>query len=111
MGLGSTTKKIQLLAERAEQLYAQIGELREQINELRTTVEATGRTVDDLERRSEKQWALLVAIAEAQDVDVEQVLTEAAIEDLEVETEATEDDSGTEDEVIEEATSDTPSES
>ena len=83
MGLGSTTKKIQLLAERAEQLYAQLNEVREQIAELRQTVDRTGRQVDAIEREQETQRVLLEAIADEQGIDVDSVLTEAAIEDAE----------------------------
>lgn len=102
MGLGSTTKKIQLLAERAEQMYNQVGELREQINELRDTVEETGRQVDTLEKRDERQWVILQAIAEEQGIDVDVVLADASIETVEVEEpdeaeqEEEADDAGTE---------------
>ena len=85
MGLGSTTKKIQVLAERAEQMYAQVGELRDQINELRDTVEATGRRVEILDRRSEQQWEILQAIAAEHEIDVDHLLTEAAIEEIDPE--------------------------
>ena len=84
MGLGSTAKKVQTLAERAEQLYTQILELREQMTELRTTVEATGERVRTLDRRSQEHEAILTAIAESHDIDVEAVLTDAAIEDVQV---------------------------
>lgn len=84
MGLGSTAKKVQVLADRAEQVYTQIMELREQIAELRETVDKTGQRVDELHVRSEKQWAVIQAMAEEQGVDVEQVLTEAAIEEVDV---------------------------
>ncbi len=83
MGLGSTAQKLQAMAERAEQLYAQVMELRDQIADLRETVEDTGRDVDELMLRSEKQWALLQAIADEQGIDVDSVLTEAAIEEIE----------------------------
>ena len=85
MGLGSTAKKIQTLAERAEQLYSQILELREQMAELRETVEATGTLTRELDRRSQQQWAIIQAIAEAEGIDVDAVLTEAAIEEVVVE--------------------------
>ncbi len=80
MGLGSTAKKIQVLAERAEQLYSQVGELRDQIHELRDTVEATGRKVDTIEKRNERQWVILRELAEQQGIDVDVVLAEASIE-------------------------------
>ena len=91
MGLGSTTKKLQLVAERAEQMYKQVGELRDQITELRTTVETTSTRVEELDRRSEQQWVLLKTLAEQQDIDVDAVLTEAAIDEVPAE-EASSDD-------------------
>lgn len=91
MGLGSTTKKIQVLAERAEQMYKQVGELRDQIQELRETVEETGDRVEGLDRRSAQQWEVMQAMAEELDVDVDAVLTDAAIEDLAPVTEEVED--------------------
>lgn len=83
MGLGSTAKKIQKLGDRAEQLYARVGELKEQLQELKVTVETTGRKVDGLERRVARQEALLEAIAAEHDVDVEAVMAEEVIEDAE----------------------------
>ena len=82
MGLGSTTKKIQVMAERAEQMYKQVGELRDQITELRETVEDTGSRVETLDRRHAQQWEVLQAMAAELDVDVEEVLTDAAIEEM-----------------------------
>lgn len=93
MGLGSTTKKIQLLAERAEQLYAQVGELRDQLTELRSKLDDTHDTVTALERQQREQDILLRAMAEDAGIDVEAVLTEAAIDD--VEPTDTEDDAET----------------
>ena len=81
MGLGSTAQKLQVMAERAEQVYSQIMELREQIAALRETVEHTGDRVEEIDLRTEKQSALITAIAEEQGIDVDAVLTEAAIED------------------------------
>ncbi len=83
MGLGSTAKKIQVLAERAEQMYNQVGELRDQIQELRDTVEETGRKVDTMEKRNERQWVILRELAEEQGIDVDVVLADASIEDVE----------------------------
>lgn len=88
MGLGSTAQKIQVLAERAEQMYKQVGELRDQIHELRDTVDATGRQVDAMSKRSERQWVVLRALAEEQGIDVDVVLAEASIETVEVEAPA-----------------------
>lgn len=83
MGLGSTAKKIQVLAERAEQMYTQVGELRDQIQELRDTVEETGRKVETMEQRNERQWVILRELAEEQGIDVDVVLAEASIDAVE----------------------------
>lgn len=88
MGLGSTTKKIQLLAERAEQMYKQVGELRDQIAELRDTVDETGQEVDDISTQNERQWVILKALAEEQDIDVDVVLADASIETVEANEES-----------------------
>lgn len=82
MGLGSTTKKIQTIADKAEEVYAQVDELRKQLADLRTKVDATHDTVTELKVKHEQNRALLEAIAEEQGVDVDQVLTEAAIDDV-----------------------------
>lgn len=88
MGLGSTTKKIQIIADKAEQVYAQVDELREQLAELRTKVDATHDTVSELKVKHEQNRALLEALAEEQGIDVEQVLTEASIDDVDASTSA-----------------------
>lgn len=83
MGLGSTAKKIQAVAERAEQLYEQIIELRQRIVKLEESVDATTDQVDQLEVATEKQTVLLRALAEEQGIDVDQVLADSAIEEAE----------------------------
>lgn len=85
MGLGSTAKKLQTLAERAEQLYTQLKALQERVIELEESVDATTDRVAELENDSEKQLVLLKAIAREHDIDVEQVLAEAAIDEAELE--------------------------
>lgn len=88
MGLGNTAKKIQMLADRAEQLYAQLTEVREEMTDLRQKVDRTHRTVETLETRTEEQQALLEALADREGIDVEAVLTEAAIDEAEEAPEA-----------------------
>lgn len=83
MGLGSTTKKIQTIADKAEQVYAQVNEVRKQLDDLRTKVDATHDTVSDLEVKHEQNRALLEAVAEEQGIDIEKVITEASIDDAE----------------------------
>ena len=85
MGLGSTAKKVQKLAETAEQLYAQLKDLRERVTNLEESVDATTDRVAELENDSEKQLVLLKEIAREHDIDVEQVLAEAAIDEAEAE--------------------------
>ena len=82
MGLGSTAKKIQTVADRAEQLYKQLVDVRERVMELEETAAETGDRIETIETEQEKQRAVLAAIAEEQGIDVEQVLADAAIEDL-----------------------------
>lgn len=81
MGLGSTAKKIQLVSEKAEQMYAQVQELQQRIIHLEGEVDETHETVTDLETDLAHQRALLEAIAEDRELDVDAILTEAAIED------------------------------
>lgn len=89
MGLGSTAKTLQTLADRAEQLYEQIVELQQRIVNLEESVDETTDRVRTLEAESEKQTALLEAIAREQGIDVEQLLADAAIEEAEVGDEQT----------------------
>lgn len=86
MGLGSTTKKIQIIADKAEQVYAQVDELREQLAEVRVKVDTTHDTVTELKVKHEQNRALLEALAEEQGIDVEQVLTDASIDDVDART-------------------------
>lgn len=83
VGLGDTTKKLQKLADTAEELFVKLNELRQQVQETRERVNATHDKVSELEHEQAEQRALLEALAEQQGVDVDQVLTEAAIEEAE----------------------------
>jgi DNA anti-recombination protein RmuC len=91
MGLGSTAKKLQKVADIADDLYTKVTELKTQLQSLQGTVDETNDGVADIERELIEQRALLAAIAEQQGIDTEQVLTEAVIEDAEA---ATDDDGG-----------------
>jgi DNA repair exonuclease SbcCD ATPase subunit len=73
------------LAERAEQLYEQLVDLRQRMTGLEESVDETSDRVRKLERRSEEQEALLRAIAREQGIDVEAVLADAAIEHVDAE--------------------------
>jgi len=94
VGLGDTKKKIQKMVDSAEKTYAKINELRAQIEELREKVDRTSEQVDRMDHELDEQRALLDALAEAQGVDVDQVLADAAIE--EAETDENADDTVTE---------------
>lgn len=83
MGIGTTAKTLQKLADRAESLYKKMSEVREELEHLQRSVEATTTRVARLERSNREERALLEAIAEEHDIDVEQVLTDAAIEEAE----------------------------
>ncbi|MBV0901921.1 DUF5798 family protein [Haloarcula salina] len=81
MGLGSTAKKIQKVAEIADELYTKVNELKAQLEALRDTVEATNDRVDGMDRELAEQRALIEALAEQQDID-----TAAIVEDVTTET-------------------------
>ena len=88
MGLGSTAKKLQKVAEIADELYTKVNELKTQLQELRQTVEETEDRVDDMDRELAEQRALIEALAEAQDLDPDAVIAEAGLDEQE-ESEAT----------------------
>lgn len=73
MGLGSTAKKVQQMADMAEKLYERLNELREQVVQTRETVDDTNERVAALEDELAEQRALVEALADAQGVDVEAV--------------------------------------
>jgi len=77
MGLGGTAKKLQKVANAAEELYAKMNEVIGQLKELQREVERTSEQVDDMEYDIAEQRAILDALAEAEGVDVESVLAEA----------------------------------
>lgn len=73
MGLGSTAKKLQKVADTAEELYARLNDLRDQVREMQNTVGETHERVDRLETENAEQRAILEALAEERGVDVESV--------------------------------------
>jgi uncharacterized coiled-coil DUF342 family protein len=83
MGLGGATKKLQKVADMGDELYSRINELREQIIEMRETVQNTNERVSALENKLDQQGAILEALAEKEGVDVDELLTEVAIEEAE----------------------------
>ncbi|SFG14859.1 hypothetical protein SAMN04488063_1575 [Halopelagius inordinatus] len=83
MGLGGTAKKLQKVAEMAEDVYARLNDLRDQIREMRETVGETQDRVETLEAESAEQRAILEAMAEKQGIDVESVTATAHIREAE----------------------------
>jgi archaellum component FlaC len=83
MGLGSTAKKLQQIADMAEDVYARLNQLREQVAETRKTVDETKDRVDELDRELAEQRALVEALAEAQGIDVEAITAEVHVVDAE----------------------------
>jgi hypothetical protein len=88
MGLGGTARKLQKVTDMAEDVYARLNDLRDQIVEMRETTQETSDRVDRLERESAEMRALLEALAEAEDIDVERVTAEAHIAEAERDDEA-----------------------
>lgn len=82
MGLGSTAKKIQTLADRAEQLYVKLKEVHERVVSVEDTVDDTQVRVKELENAVEHQRVVIEALAEDRGIDVDAVVAEAAIEDV-----------------------------
>ncbi|MFC7096529.1 DUF5798 family protein [Halobaculum marinum] len=101
MGLGSTAKKLQTVADMAEKLYAKVNEIREQVESMQDSVETTEARVGALERETARQRAVIEALAEQQGVDVD-----AVVDDLDLEAEADETDET--DETEEESAADEP---
>lgn len=83
MGLGGATKKLQKVADMGEELYAKMNELREQILTMRETLEETHERVERLENKIDQQEAILEALAKNEGIEVEELLTEVAIEEAE----------------------------
>lgn len=74
MGLGSTAKKLQRVADMAEDLVGRLNELRERVIQMEETVDETNERMADLERTHAEQRALLEAMAEQQNIQVEEVI-------------------------------------
>ncbi len=83
MGLGTTAKKLQRVADMAETLYQKLDELRSQVNEVKAHVETTSQRVERIERDLDEQRAVLDALAREQDIDVDSLIAEVTIEEAE----------------------------
>ncbi|RQG97214.1 DUF5798 family protein [Natrarchaeobius chitinivorans] len=93
MGLGSTAKKIQGLSDRAEAMYKQVQQLQQRIIGLEEEMDDTHDTVKRLDHQISEQRALLLAIADEHDIDGEEILAEAAIDEAELAAEPSSDES------------------
>lgn len=71
--LGNAGQKISRMVELAETLYEKVVQLREEVQALRETAQETRDRIADLERDVADQRALLEAVAEAHDLDVEAI--------------------------------------
>jgi septal ring factor EnvC (AmiA/AmiB activator) len=88
MGLGSTAKKLQTLADTAEKLYARMNEIRDQLVETRQTVSESRERLARVETELAEQRAILEAVAREQGVDLDAVTAEIHIAEAEDEAEA-----------------------
>ncbi|MFB6221432.1 MAG: DUF5798 family protein [Halolamina sp.] len=91
MGLGSTAKKLQTVAERAEKVYKRLNKLRDEVEETQETVDHIETEVAGLEDELREQRAVLYAIAEEQGIDADAVAAETHITEAESDEEADED--------------------
>lgn len=74
--LGNAGKKLQRMLDLAEELYDRMNQLREQLRDLQGTVEETNAAVADIRAEQAEQRAILAALAEERDIDLEAVLDE-----------------------------------
>ncbi|MCT9096442.1 DUF5798 family protein [Haloarchaeobius sp. HME9146] len=106
MGLGSAGKMLQTLqtvSERAEQLYAQLKDVRERLTQIENDVDATTKTVGELETELTEHRVILEALAEKEGIDVGELLADELITEAESPAEAVADaDSTAEDIPVEE---------
>jgi septal ring factor EnvC (AmiA/AmiB activator) len=77
MGLGSTAKKLQKLADVAEKLFTRVNEMRTEIQDLQSSVLSTEADSASVRRELAEQRAIVEAIADQQGIDVEAVADDA----------------------------------
>jgi len=83
MGFGSTAKKLQQVTDMAEDVYTRLNQLREQVAETRETVDETKVRIDHMENELAEQRALLEALAEEHDIDIDAVTADVHVVDAE----------------------------
>ncbi|ERH13649.1 MAG: hypothetical protein J07HB67_02692 [halophilic archaeon J07HB67] len=76
MGLGSTAKKLQKVADIAEQLFKRINAMRSEIQDLQGAVEGAETDAAELRREVAETRALVEAVAETEGIDTEAVLAD-----------------------------------
>jgi uncharacterized coiled-coil DUF342 family protein len=82
VGLGDTKKKIEKMISAAEDLYEKMNQLRTQVDDLRSKVEKTSEQVDAMEHDLDEQRVLIERMAREQGINVDEVLADAAIEEV-----------------------------
>jgi uncharacterized coiled-coil DUF342 family protein len=83
MGLGSTAKKLQTVAEKAEQVYNRLNKLRDEVEETQDTVDRIESDVTGVQDELREQRAVLYALAEEQEIDADAVAAETHISEAE----------------------------
>jgi septal ring factor EnvC (AmiA/AmiB activator) len=83
MGFGSTAKKLQQVADMAEDVYGRLNQLREQVNQTQEAVVETSERVDALDHELAEQRAIVEALAEDRGIDVEAVVGDVHVVDAE----------------------------
>lgn len=78
MALG-TAKKLQKVAKAAEELYGKMNEVIGRLTDLEAEVERTSAQVDHMEYDLAEQRAILEAIADAEGLDVDDILESATL--------------------------------
>lgn len=78
--LGNAGKKLQRMLDLAEELYERMNDLREQLRKMQETVEDTNERVSGIEEEQAANRALLEALADEQDIDVDSVVDEPETE-------------------------------
>jgi septal ring factor EnvC (AmiA/AmiB activator) len=79
MGLGSKAKALQTVADRAEQLYAQLMDVRERLARIEDDIDDSSDRVVRIENELEEQRVILDALAEDAGLDIERRIAEASI--------------------------------
>lgn len=74
MDIAGTKKKIQRVVKVGEETYKKINEVIEEIEKLQENLAKTSDQVDHIEREQADQRALLEALADEQNLDIDEIL-------------------------------------